>query len=76
METKSFIRFNVIITTSKIMAYFSLILAFTLDILHDKQGTVFMFTLPFAAGLIATKQVVDYNKKKKELEVTKPTNNE
>ena len=55
-------RFRITLTWSKIMALVILVLAFVMDIASDKQGTVFMFALPFVAGMIAGKQVIDRKK--------------
>lgn len=51
------------LTWSKIVALVILGLAFTLDIMSDKQGTVFMFSIPFAVFLITGKQMIDSRKK-------------
>ena len=65
METiKNFFVFNVTLTWSKLMALILAAQAFTLDILYDKQGTVFMFTIPFVVFLITGKQAIDRNKGK------------
>ena len=50
------------ITMSKIMAYLILVLAFVLDLLKDKSGTVFMFAIPFVSALIMGKQYIERNK--------------
>ncbi len=55
-------RFEITLTWSKIMAFVILLLAFIMDIASDKQGTVFMFSIPFAAALITGKQVIDQKK--------------
>jgi len=60
METTlSFFRFKVELTWSKIMALVVLVLAFVLDYAFDKQGQVFMFSLPFVVFLITGKQIND-----------------
>lgn len=56
---KGFFKFAVTLTWSKIMALVIITLAFTMDILADKGGTVFMFALPFVVFLITGKQVID-----------------
>jgi len=55
----SFFHFKVELTWSKIMALVVLVLAFVLDYTFDKQGQVFMFSLPFVVALIMGKQGVD-----------------
>lgn len=50
------------ITMSKIMAYLILILAFIMDLLNDREGTVFMFAIPFVSALIVGKQYIERNK--------------
>jgi len=47
------------ISFSKIMALLVLVGAFTLDVLNDRNGTVFMFSLPFVVTLISWKQYLD-----------------
>jgi hypothetical protein len=47
---------------SKLMAYLILILAFVLDMLKDKSGTVFMFAIPFVSALIMGKQYIERNR--------------
>lgn len=47
------------ITLSKVMAFLILILAFAMDILNDRAGTVFMFAVPFVVFLISGKQYFD-----------------
>lgn len=60
---KSFFHFAVTLTWSKAVALVIVVLAFILDLLHDKQGTVFMYSIPFAVFLITGKQALDRNKK-------------
>ena len=50
------------ITYSKIIALLVLILAFVMDIMNDRNGTVFMYCLPFVVTLITGKQFLDKNK--------------
>lgn len=52
------------ITLSKIMSFTILLLAFVMDLLNDRAGTVFMFAIPFVAGLVVGKQYFDKNKEK------------
>lgn len=52
------------ITLSKIMAFTILFLAFIMDFLNDRAGTVFMFAIPFVAGLVVGKQYLDRKKEK------------
>ena len=56
------IKVSIFLTWSKIMAFIILILAFVLDIHTDKDGTVFMFSVPFVVFLITGKQFFDKNK--------------
>jgi hypothetical protein len=51
------------ITMSKIMGYLILILAFIMDLLNDREGTVFMFAIPFVSALIVGKQYFERNEK-------------
>ena len=55
-------KFAVTLSWSKLVALIILCLAFTLDIMSDKSGTVFMFSIPFAVFLITGKQYFDRNK--------------
>ena len=66
METnklkKGFIQFAMTITFSKVMAFIMIVLAFLMDFLNDKGGTVFMFAIPFVVFLITGKQAIDWKK--------------
>ena len=66
METnkvgKGFINFAMTITFSKAMAFVIITLAFIMDFLNDKGGTVFMFSIPFVVFLITGKQAIDWGK--------------
>ena len=53
------VRVRLDITMSKVMAYLMLIMAFIMDVLSDRQGTVFMFSVPFVVFLITGKQYFD-----------------
>jgi hypothetical protein len=53
---------SITLTFSKIMAAVIFIGAFFMDFLNDKNGTVFMFALPFIVFLITGKQYFDKNK--------------
>jgi membrane protein YqaA with SNARE-associated domain len=59
---KSFFNFSVTLTWSKIMALIIIALAFVIDILADKSGTVFMYSIPFVVFLITGKQFIDSKK--------------
>jgi len=50
------------LTWSKIMALIILVLAFVIDIMASREGTVFMFSVPFAVALITGKQIIDSTK--------------
>ena len=50
------------ITYSKAIAFLIIVLAFLMDFLNDKGGTVFMFAIPFAVFLITGKQAIDWKK--------------
>jgi len=63
---KSFCRFEITLTWSKIVALLIIVFGFTLDVMYDKSGTVFMYTIPFAVFLITGKQLNDRLAKKKE----------
>ena len=56
---------NIVLTFSKLSAAVIIILAFVMDLLNDRGGTVFMYSLPFAVALITGKQVVDWKKNEK-----------
>lgn len=56
---KKEINISINITLSKVMAFLMLVLAFIIDLLSDKAGTVFMFAIPFVAAMIANKQYND-----------------
>ena len=66
METnkleKGFIQFAMTITFSKLMSFVVIMLAFLMDFLNDKGGTVFMFAIPFVVFLITGKQAIDWRK--------------
>jgi uncharacterized metal-binding protein len=64
---KGFAKFNMIITYSKFMAFILITLAFIIDFANDKNGTVFMFTIPFVVFLITGKQAIDWGKQNVEL---------
>ena len=57
-------QFNIVInlTYSKIIATLILLGSYAMDFLNDKNGTVFMFSIPFVVFLITGKQYLD-NKK-------------
>jgi hypothetical protein len=50
------------LTYSKIVATLVFLGAYFMDFLNDKQGTVFMFALPFVVFLISGKQYFDTKK--------------
>jgi hypothetical protein len=52
-------KFLIKLTWSKIMALVIIVLAFVIDILSDKSGMVFMFSIPFVVFLITGKQLID-----------------
>jgi len=54
---------SITITYSKIIATLIFIGAFIMDFANDKNGTVFMFALPFVVFLITGKQYFDKDKK-------------
>ena len=56
---KGFLKFEITLTWSKIVALILIVLGFTLDVMYDKSGTVFMYVVPFAVFLITGKQVND-----------------
>ena len=65
-DMSAFIKSEITLTWSKIVALVMLILAFILDLKFTKGGTVTMFTIPFAVGLITGKQINDRLSKKKD----------
>jgi len=55
-------KFNIILSWSKIIALIMLGLATWIDISSKSNGTVFMFSLPFIVFLITGKQLIDRKK--------------
>lgn len=53
---------SILLTWSKTMALVVLIMAFILDLIYTKSGTVFMFTIPFVVFLLTGKQFFDRNR--------------
>jgi len=53
------LRLLITLTWSKIMAFTILGCAMFLDLHNGEGATAFMFSVPFVAGLIATKQYFD-----------------
>lgn len=62
-------RFNVEVTFSKATGALIIILAFLMDFLSDKNGTVFMYSIPFTVFLITGKQYIDAKKVEKGVKV-------
>jgi uncharacterized Tic20 family protein len=65
METnneKGFVKFQMTITFSKIMAFVLSWQAVYIDLTIVKNGTIFMFVLPFVVFLITGKQAIDWKK--------------
>ena len=60
---KNKMKFNILLSWSKIMALVILIAAIFLEIKGETKGTIFMFTIPFITALITGKQIIDRNKK-------------
>ena len=58
-------RFNIVLTWSKVMALLILALAGYLDISNNGNGS-FMYSVPFVVALITGKQGIEYLKTKKE----------
>lgn len=56
---------NITITMSKIFAFVVIALATIIDFKSKSNGTIFMFSVPFACGLITGKQAIDYLKTRK-----------
>lgn len=59
---KTFFKFEVTLSWSKIMALVIVALAFIIDIMYEKSGTVFMYVIPFVVFLITGKQYLDKKK--------------
>lgn len=57
-------KFYLNITFSKLTALIILIMSFIMDFCNDRNGTVFMFALPFVVALITGKQYLDNQYKK------------
>lgn len=55
-------KFNVVLTWSKIMAFIIAIMAFCLSSKQDYN--LFMYALPFIVALITGKQIIDIQKTK------------
>lgn len=55
-------KFNVQVTFSKAIGALIIIMAFLMDFLSDKNGTVFMYSIPFTVFLITGKQYFDAKK--------------
>ncbi len=55
-------KFNIILTWSKIVAVLILGCATTIDLHLKANGTIFMFSLPFVTGLILGKQITEKKK--------------
>ena len=58
-------KFRIELTWSKIMSLIMLAAATYLDIRYGKDGSLFMFAVPFAAGMIVGKQGADAYKEVK-----------
>jgi hypothetical protein len=56
------VKVNIEITNSKIIAYLLLFSSVALDFANDKNGTIFMFSVPFIVALISGKQFFDKTK--------------
>ncbi len=56
---QSYFNFQVNLTWSKIIALVILGLATYLDRVTESDGSIFMFSLPFAVGMIVGKQGID-----------------
>ena len=52
------IKIRITITWSKIVALIMLILAFILDLGKGTNGTIFIYTVPFVAGMITGRQFI------------------
>jgi len=57
---------EITLTWSKLVAVVVLVLAFVMDFMNDRGGTVFMYALPFVVFLITGKQVIDWKKNGKD----------
>jgi len=55
-------KFEIILTWSKIVAILVLGCAVYLDVTLKTEGRIFMFSLPFITAMIGIKQVFDRNK--------------
>jgi hypothetical protein len=64
-SVKANITFSIELTWSKLVALLIIILAFIIDKRVASEGSVFMYSLPFAVALITGKQVIDWRKKAK-----------
>jgi len=59
-------KFNIVITLSKIMAFALLGSALALDFVNTHSSSTFMYAVPFIAGLVLGKQGLDILKSKTE----------
>jgi len=50
------------LTWSKLMALIILIASIFLELKGNRNGTIFMFTIPFVTALITGKQIIDRKK--------------
>lgn len=62
------IKFDITITLSKLLAFYTVTLAFIIDYKFETKGSVFMYTLPFALVLIGVKQYLDKKKFDKKID--------
>jgi len=60
-----FIKFEITLTWSKIVALLMLMMAFVLDLVITKSATTTMYAIPFVVTLIAGKQYLDKKKDEK-----------
>ena len=60
-------KFDIILSWSKIVAVIVLLCAVWIDIRNGLSGTAFMFSLPFVVFLITGKQFIDMRKEATEL---------
>lgn len=75
MDRKITVR--IYLTWSKLMALILLILGFTMDLLNDRSGAVFMFCVPFFAAMITGRQAINsFNTTEKNDGATKKENND
>lgn len=64
MAFESNIKISFTLTLSKVLAYAIFIVGICMDLHYDAKGQIWMWSVPFSAGLVAGKQGFDMLKEK------------